>query len=223
MAYPKAPWKLQGYAIQTGQLVDIEQARPFIPQEFEIISVLPGKTLGGVYASRYEPGSALEYSELIVVAGLVSYAGNGGAWISHIYVDHPDSVAGGREIWGLPKELAEFTWDNREDSSQVSVRQGNRKLCRFSTTNMVLPFSTGFPLPLSGPVLSALNSDVLMFKGEFNSPLELVNGKLDIPAESPFRSLNLDKPLLTVQCQSLQILVNAPEVVGQKSVNFSYQ
>ena len=51
MPYPQAPWTLQGYAIQTLQLLDIDRVRPFIPSELNIITVLPGKTLGGVYLS----------------------------------------------------------------------------------------------------------------------------------------------------------------------------
>lgn len=30
--YPNAPWALQGYAIQTWQLLDVERVRTFIPQ-----------------------------------------------------------------------------------------------------------------------------------------------------------------------------------------------
>lgn len=74
MAYPQALWTLQGYAIQTVQLIDIEQVRPLIPSELEIVSIWPGKTVGGVYLSYYGSGSVLEYSELIVVAGVVSYS-----------------------------------------------------------------------------------------------------------------------------------------------------
>jgi acetoacetate decarboxylase len=73
MSYPQAPWILQGYAFQTLQLLDIERVRPFIPAELDIISVFPGKTLGGVYLSRYSAGSVLEYSELIVISGFHSY------------------------------------------------------------------------------------------------------------------------------------------------------
>src|SRR5919199_4290949 len=123
MPYPAPPWTLQGYALQTLQLIDVERVRPLIPPEFDIVSVLPGKTIGGVYLSYYGSGSVLEYSELIVAAGMVRYSGKIGGWISHIYVDNPDSVAGGRNIWGLPKELAEFTWERGE---HITVRQGNR-------------------------------------------------------------------------------------------------
>ncbi|MEM5838755.1 acetoacetate decarboxylase family protein, partial [Pediococcus acidilactici] len=122
------------------QLIDIDRVRPLIPSELEIISVWPGKTLGGIYLSYYGSGSVLEYSELIVIAAFVGYKGKFGGWVSHIYVDNPDSVAGGREVWGLPKELAEFTWEGGVSAAQpealaprkearVTVSQGNRLLC----------------------------------------------------------------------------------------------
>jgi acetoacetate decarboxylase len=46
-------------------------------------------------------------------------------------VDNPDSVAGGREIWGLPKELAEFSWLGGDRvltflSVRLTVRQNNK-------------------------------------------------------------------------------------------------
>ncbi len=218
MSYPQAPWTLKGYAIQTLQLIDIDKARPFIPKELDIISVWPGKTLGGVYVSSYGLGSVLEYNELIVVAGVVNYSGKIGGWVSHIYVDNSDSVAGGREIWGLPKELAEFNWLKGEESN-VTVRQGNQQLCSLTYSQP----SFGLPIiPLSGPVLSSLGTDLLLFKGEFESRLGLINSKLVVPAESPFSSLNLGQPWLAVYCDDLRLVAGAPQVVGNRSVEFSY-
>lgn len=113
MSYPQAPWILQGDAVQTLHLVNVEQVRSLVPLELDIISVWPGKTVASVYLSYYGSNSVLEYSELIIVPAVVSYQGKIGSWISHIYVDHVDSVAGGREIWGLPKELADFEWQEK--------------------------------------------------------------------------------------------------------------
>ncbi|MEB3279252.1 MAG: acetoacetate decarboxylase family protein [Lyngbya sp.] len=96
MPYPAAPWTLKGYALQTLQWVDVAKVRPLIPPQFNIISPWPNQTLGGLYISTYQSGSILQYNELIVSAGLVSYSGQWGGWISHIYVDDEDSVAGGR-------------------------------------------------------------------------------------------------------------------------------
>lgn len=217
MSYPTAPWTLKGYAVQTVQLVDIERSRPLIPQELEIISIWPGKTIGGVYLSSYKLGSTLEYNELIVVAGMVKYSGNIGAWISHIYVDNPDSVAGGREIWGLPKELAEFTWLTGEESS-VTVRQGNKELCSLTYTKPSLLL----PVSLALPSFSSSISNFLLFKGEFAARVGLVKGELQVPTDSTFVSLNLAQPWVTAYCDNLRLVANSPEIVGERKVEFSY-
>ena len=103
MPYPPAPWKAKGFVVQTLRLIDVEKARRFVPSELEIVSVLPGKTLGSVYIADYGPGSALEYNELIVAPALTRRGRTIRFWISHIYVDNRDSMAGGREIWGCRK------------------------------------------------------------------------------------------------------------------------
>ena len=86
MSYPSAPWILKGDAIQTLHLVNINQVKLLVQQELDIISVWPGKTLGGVYLSKYGSGSVLEYNELIVAPAVVIYQGKIGVWVSHIYL-----------------------------------------------------------------------------------------------------------------------------------------
>ncbi|MEG5015781.1 MULTISPECIES: acetoacetate decarboxylase family protein [unclassified Microcoleus] len=224
MVYPPAPWHLQGYAVETLQLVDVARVRPLVPSELEIVSLLPGKTLGGIYISSYGLGSVMEYNELIVVSAIANYAGKWGAWISHIYVDNPNSVAGGREIWGLPKELAQFSWEGSPSVKaaplgyRVTVRQENRQLCslNYSQQSLVLP------LPFSGNVFSADSSNLLLFKGGLQSHIGLIKGELEVAEESPFASLNLGQPLLTVACEDMRLKVAAPEVVGNRAVEFSY-
>lgn len=221
MSYPSAPWTLQGYAIQTLQLIDIEQVRPFIPPEFEIISVLPGKTIGGVYLSNYSSGSTLEYSELIIAPAIVNYSGIGG-WISHIYVDNSESVAGGREIWGLPKELANFTWQKAHQNSSklenmVTVSQGSKTLYQLSYN---IP-SFSFPIPFSGDVFSTKLDSILLFKGEFSANIGLCGSQLEIPIESPFASLSLERPFLTCYCKNLRLVAGVPKVAGYKEVSLT--
>ncbi|MEH1832956.1 MAG: acetoacetate decarboxylase family protein [Nostoc sp.] len=211
MQYPQVPWTLQGYAIQTLHLVDIDQVRPLIPLELEIISVWPGKTLASVYLSNYGSGSVLEYSELIVAPALVNHQRKIGGWVSHIYVNNADSVAGGREIWGLPKELAEFTWEQGE---RVTVHQKNRKLCSLKYNRQSLAWRQR----LSVSSFSTLGANLLMFPAEFESVLGLIGSKLEIPAESPFSEIGLGKPWLTVRCEQMNLRVDAPKVVEQMRV-----
>ncbi|MBG1241082.1 acetoacetate decarboxylase family protein [Nostoc sp. NZL] len=212
MPYPQAPWTLQGYAIQTLHLVNIDRVRPLIPLELEIISVWPGKTIGSVYLSNYGSGSVLEYSELIVAPALVNYQRKIGGWVSHIYVDNTDSVAGGREIWGLPKELAEFTW---EQGNHVTVHQENRKLCSLKYNRQSLAWRQG----LSASGFSAKGADLLIFPAEFESLLGLIGSKLEIPSESPFSGIGLGQPWLTVRCEQMSLRVDAPKVVCQSNRN----
>lgn len=218
MTYPPAPWNLKGYAVQTLQLVDIEQASKFIPSELEIVSLLPGKTLASIYISSYESGSLLTYNELIVAAGFVRHQGKFGGWISHIYVDNPDSVAGGREIWGLPKEMADFSWNK----GSVRVSQNNRELCSLSYQKGFLNLSTWWQQQLSAGCFGGLGSELLYFDNQFKTQVALLEGKLEIPQHSPFSALNLDKPLFTLNLQELELTAGIPKVVGAKAPELSY-
>ena len=86
MAHPPPPWHLFGELIIVPAL-----RRP--------------RALGGVLLANYTSGT-LVYRELIVF----SHATARGMVVSHIYVDDEQSLSGGHEIWGLPKELAEFEY-----------------------------------------------------------------------------------------------------------------
>jgi hypothetical protein len=207
MSYPQTPWTLKGHALLTLHLIDIDKVRHLVPYELNIISVLPGKTVGGVYLSNYGSGSVLEYNELIVVPAVVSYQGKFGAWVSHIYVDNPDSMVGGREIWGLPKELAEFTWLG---SDCITIRQNNKILCSLNYDK----HSFAWRQWLSGSSFSIMNSEVLIFSAEFESLLGFVGSKLEAPVESPFSGINLGQPFLTVRCEEMTLKVAAPSFVG---------
>ncbi|WP_414543724.1 acetoacetate decarboxylase family protein [Nostoc sp. CCY0012] len=213
MSYPSAPWTLVGDAIQTLHLVNIEQVRSLVPTELNIISVWPGKTLGGIYLSRYESGSVLQYSELIVVSAVVFYQGKIGPWISHIYVDNADSVAGGREIWGLPKELADFTWEGKN----VTVRQGDRLLCHLNYNQQSLAWRQ----KLSASAFSVMNTNLLAFRAELDARLGLVGCNVQVPATSPFAGINFSQPVATVCCEQMRLWVDAPQVVGQRTGKLS--
>ncbi len=217
MPYPQPPWTLKGYAIQTLQLVSIERSHLFIPAEFEIISVWPGKTLGGIYLSTYGAGSALEYHELIVVAGMVKYENKFGAWISHIYVDHPDSLAGGQEIWHLPKQLAEFSWaDSSSDRKLITVIQGSNTLCSLSYGKQ----SFAWRLPLSGIAFSASATNLFYFKAKSEGLFGTVPCELAVPTASPFAQLQFHQPWLTAYCEQLQLTVEAPELIGNREFQY---
>lgn len=205
MTYPQAPWQLKGYGFLSLHWVDIDRVRHAIPNHLQIFSFLPGKTLGGVYVGAYGDGSTLRYSELIGVPALIHYQGKIGAWISHIYVDNPDSRAGGQAIWGLPKEMAEFGW---ETPSSVTVQQGDRPLCQLkSHWNLA-----GLEHPIQVPAFSLLNSQLVQFSGQGDLTWHWAGIDVKIPPESPIADLGLGQPWATIRLSSLNLSVPAPSI-----------
>ncbi len=82
---------------------------------------LLGAKLRVVALVRYLPGSTLVYDELIIATPALLGARPGLA-IEYIWVDSLAALWGGRRLWGLPKELADFAWDER--SVRVSDATG---------------------------------------------------------------------------------------------------
>lgn len=206
MNYPRPPWRLRGAALFALRLVDLELARPFVPPGLRLLPVLPGKILGLLYFAAYGPGSDLEYSELIVAPCLVRRSLNSGFWVSHIYVDHPGSQAGGREIWGLPKELARFHWQVGEQALRVEARRGEVGLASLGGP---LPW-WGPALPLALPAISRLDGRALGFWGLALARLGFSSGRIEIPGESPLAALGLAGPCRVFYLDDLRFTARPP-------------
>jgi Acetoacetate decarboxylase (ADC) len=125
--YPPAPWRMVGQL----WLSLFRLAEP-------VDELRPAGVYGAAFVS-YEPGSPLTYSELLV-ARSVPMPGGRRVSITDIWVDSPASVAGGRELWAIPKGLCDFDLD--------TVRRGP-----LSTTDWAASFGRR-------PVASAAFTDV---------------------------------------------------------------
>ncbi|NJK62666.1 MAG: acetoacetate decarboxylase family protein [Synechococcaceae cyanobacterium SM2_3_1] len=207
--YPPAPWHLQGSALINLHLVKTTTSRRWIPPELDLVSLWPGRTLAGVYLSSYEAGSVLLYHELIVAAGMVRYRGQVGFWISHIYVDNPNALAGGHEIWQLPKEMATFNWE----VDQIQVFQEDQLLYQLAYHQPA--FKTG-SLPFSGQVISGMREELLAFTGRFQGSWGLISAQVQISDSAPFADLKLESPFLSFQGSPLSFEAGIPYGVGAR-------
>jgi hypothetical protein len=134
---PPAPWSCSGQ-IHLGL---VRADRPAdLPEGF---SPLLGRKTWGIGLIRYLEGP-LRYDEL-VVGPMVRRGTRPGILVRHIFVDDPVSRRGGREIWGLPKELARFAWS--EGAVEVSDEKGLLARVGFEDAGRALP---GFTLPCLG-------------------------------------------------------------------------
>ncbi|MGG6267356.1 acetoacetate decarboxylase family protein [Leptolyngbya sp. AN03gr2] len=209
MNHPPAPWTLKGYGYLSLHLIDFSDAAKAIPKDLEIVQVLPGKTIGGLFLGKYEAGSTLTYGELIAVPGLVRYGGRIGGWVSHIYVDDESSIAGGREIWGLPKENAQFLW---QSEGGAIVKQGDRTLCSF-TQSWQLSL-----LRLSGQfdTYTKLADELMRFESSASANPSVIGSRLDVPRSSPFATLFDSQPWMALKGESLEITIAAPYSIGAR-------
>lgn len=95
MTFPSPPWQLQGQL----WLSLFYAAAPERPSG-----------LYGVAFASYEPGGTLSYSELLVARRL-KVDDQRRVTVVDMWVDSPESMEGGRALWGMPKQLAEFDHD----------------------------------------------------------------------------------------------------------------
>ena len=99
-AYPPAPWQMHAQLWLSLFRVPAAEGRP--------------GGVHGVALVRYDDPSPLTYGELLVARPVTTPVK--GVTIDQIWVDSAASMAGGRELWAIPKELCDF---DRE-----SVRNG---------------------------------------------------------------------------------------------------
>ena len=174
MSHPAPPWHLNGEFI-----VVPARARP--------------RALGGVLLANYTSGT-LAYRELIVF----SHATVRGMVISHIYVDDEQSMSGGRQIWGLPKELATFAYEPtrfeaRQDRTLLSARIRRRP--------------GRLPLIVPAPIVS--DAGATLGIARVRAAPALVT--LDVPPDSPFAHLGLEGTHLGLAGDDLRLTMPPPK------------
>lgn len=98
--YPPAPWHMHGSLwLSVFRLREAADERHPAGQY-------------GVALVRYEDPSPLTYGELLVARTTKNRAGKGAVTITDIWVDSPASMAGGRELWAIPKQLCDFDMES---------------------------------------------------------------------------------------------------------------
>lgn len=93
VSYPAAPWPLVGSLWLT---------------LFRVAERVDERHPAGLYGAAfvsYEQGSPLTYGELLVARPVATGRHGRRVTITDIWVDSPASVAGGRELWAIPKQL----------------------------------------------------------------------------------------------------------------------
>lgn len=188
--YPPEPWDLKGHGYIALWLVPT-RVLPALPAGVTPVSLL-GRSLVATAFVDYLPGGLLPYHELLV-APLVRRDVRAGISITDIWVDSAASRAGGRELWGIPKEMAEFDLTHgpsfhgtaRVDGVEVASADGSRG------RRGVRP-----PFPVLGSTLQTLAGGLARTPLRAGGRIHLARAKWRV--DGPLEWLRPYRPFLTV-------------------------
>lgn len=126
--YPPAPWNMHGSLWLSAFRLkhDVDERHP--------------AGIYGVALVDYVQPSPLTYAELLVARTLRTAEGTRAVTITDIWVDSPASMAGGRALWAIPKQLCDFDLETsfRGPAAQTewSARVGRHPIVEASFTDI---------------------------------------------------------------------------------------
>ncbi|MER5201305.1 acetoacetate decarboxylase family protein [Streptomyces sp. NPDC002755] len=189
--YPDEPWHLAGQMYLSLWLVPRAELPPVAPGTRHL--VLGGRGLVGAAWVVYEHDSVLHYNELLR-AVLVRDGARARVCITDIWVDSEISMAGGRALWGIPKEMAVFEVQ-RADATSCAAKtdQGTLAAGRY-TERRSLPGRW----PLAFKLAQTLNGRMKTSRVRSSAALRLARAEWTAPADSRLGTLGRRAPLVSL-------------------------
>ncbi len=170
MDFPPSPWLLRGDLLLSLWRV--------------------GRGVVGTAFVDYQPGGVLTYRELLaarpVLAGPVPTVR-----ITEIWVDSEASCDGGRALWAIPKELADFT---AEADAWTAVVDGRQIASARFQRGRSLPFRTPVRLQTSQP----RGPDTVVAPVRGTARVHRAGATWTFDADGPLKSLAGRRPFASV-------------------------
>lgn len=186
--YPPEPWQLRGQLHTSVFLVPLALVAAELPPECRPVR-LGRCVVVGVAWVDYQPGGVLSYRELMATV-LVRRGWRVMPTITHIWVDSVASRDGGRALWAVPKEVAEFTvdgsrWTARDESGPIAAATVRRRWQlpgRWPLRFAVVQPSAGAAKVSPVRVVARLGLSSVAFRTEQAGPLGFLAGRRALPS-----------------------------------------
>lgn len=184
--YPPEPWDLTGTGAITTWRVPVGSL-PGLPSGVRAAEVR-GTALVTTAFVRYDHRGLMAYDELL--AAVVVRHGRGLALsITDIWVDSETSVAGGRGLWGIPKDLATF------GEHYAETADGPIASASFSSRRAP---ALRLPLPLRGSVVQTLDGRTVASPIRAGGTVRPATGRWDLAADGPLAWLRGARPVTSL-------------------------
>ncbi|WP_028805550.1 acetoacetate decarboxylase family protein [Streptomyces sp. 142MFCol3.1] len=200
--YPEQPWHLAGQ-MYLSLWLEPRHRLPSVAAGTRPVTVFGRGVVGAAWVV-YEHDSVLHYNELLR-AVLVRDRARLRACITDIWVDNEASMAGGRALWGIPKELAVFDVERTRDLC-LTAEAGGRALAmsKFSQSR-----SLPGRWPLSYKVTQTLDGRLKTSQVSSKTALTLARARWTAPADSPLNQLARRPPLLSLALRDFSLSFGA--------------
>lgn len=200
VSFPPAPWHLRGR-----MWAGLFRTDAPVPLPAGLKRVLGARWLV-VLLVRYEPGGTLHYDELAL--GIPARRGlRLGLWVDALWVSDAAGMWGGRRIWGLPKQMARFDWE--EDGSTARVEDATGTVAAFTLDRP----AARLPVPwLPAPFWGRREDASWTFTPARLHGARLGRGgmrRIEGSARLPYRTLQ--RPLISVAAASFRLTVPPPD------------
>jgi hypothetical protein len=209
--YP-APWALSG----KGYILIYKFNRNFVEEQGSL-PYLTGHYAGGIGSVMlvdYTVSNAGPYRELLFIPGKFRHKGKKLNTISKIYVSTMASVVNGRRNWGIPKEQANFTFENLDNRHEhIRIYSGEDSIADFTIASggISFPVSTKLmPFPLAQ--LYEGKYYYTTFYGHGKGKLARVKKITVNPRLLP--DISLFKPIAVIKVEPFSIIFPMPRILN---------
>lgn len=210
------PWKLTGEGI-----VLLYHFPEEFNQQYGFMESYQGEGfkagIGAVMMVEYKSADVGPYFELLYIPGVFSIGGKLTFSISRIFVSTYDSVWNGRQNWGLPKEMADFTSVKRPYGERVYEVEVNGQLvceAHVKPWSPAIPFSNKL-IPWTR-IVQQQQDQLLLTRPIASGHMRLASLKHMVTDAALFPPVHQLKPLAVLSIPDFLMTFPHPEVLKSR-------
>ena len=184
-AYPPEPWDLTGTGHLTTWRLPVGDV-PALPDGVRALRVR-GQALVTTAFVRYDERGLMAYDELLAAVWVRHGRSPAPALsITDIWVDHAVSLAGGRGLWGIPKDLATF--------GDLYAETGGSPIASASFTPARVP-AVRLPLPVRSRVVQTRDGATVASPIRSGGRVRPARARWDLDPDGPLAWLRDGRPV----------------------------